>query len=180
RVAGLEEGTSLAGRSAAPAARNGVVQGPLTDDQNAALDEAVRRYESSPAQELIAAFAAYLAQWNGAEDVILSLPVTARTTALMRRSGGVSSNIVPLRLHVGAETTIADLRRQVQLEVSGALRHQRYRHEDIRRDSAGGGVVTTEFFGPWVNIMLVQAELRLGDSVGSLHVLSTGSIEDLG
>uniref|UniRef100_UPI0024540847 non-ribosomal peptide synthetase n=1 Tax=Nocardia flavorosea TaxID=53429 RepID=UPI0024540847 len=180
RVAGLEEGTSLAGRSAAPAARNGVVQGPLTDDQNAALGEAVRRYESSPAQELIAAFAAYLAQWNSAEDVILSLPVTARTTALMRRSGGVSSNIVPLRLHVGAETTIADLRRQVQLEVSGALRHQRYRHEDIRRDSAGGGVVTTEFFGPWVNIMLFQDELRLGDSVGSLHVLSTGSIEDLG
>ncbi|WP_280489194.1 non-ribosomal peptide synthetase [Nocardia carnea] len=180
RVAGLEEGTSLAGRTAAPAAHNGVVQGPLTDEQNAALEEAVHRYESSPAQELIAAFAAYLAQWNGVEDVILSLPVTARTTALMRRSGGVSSNIVPLRLHVGADTTTADLRRQVQLEVSGALRHQRYRHEDIRRDAAGGGVVTTEFFGPWVNIMLFQDELRLGDSVGSLHVLSTGSIEDLG
>ncbi|WP_280456490.1 non-ribosomal peptide synthetase [Nocardia carnea] len=180
RVAGLEEGTSLAGRSAPPAARNGVVQGPLGDAQNAALAEAVRRYESSPAQELIAAFAAYLAQWNGIEDVILSLPVTARTTALMRRSGGVSSNIVPLRLHIGAATTIADLRRQVQLEVSGALRHQRYRHEDIRRDAAGGGVVTTEFFGPWVNIMLFQDELRLGASVGSLHVLSTGSIEDLG
>ncbi|MGW0180861.1 amino acid adenylation domain-containing protein, partial [Nocardia sp. NPDC003345] len=180
RVAGLEEGTTLTGRSAAPAARNGVVQGPLTDAQNALLDDAVRQYESSPAQELIAAFAVYLAQWNGIEDVILSLPVTARTTAVMRRSGGVSSNIVPLRLHVGAETTVADLRHQVRLEVSGALRHQRYRHEDIRRDAAEGAAVNTEFFGPWVNIMLFQDELRLGDSVGSVHVLSTGSVTDLG
>ena len=37
-------------------------------------------HDSTPAALLIAAFAAYLAQWTGTEDVILSLPVTARTT----------------------------------------------------------------------------------------------------
>ena len=112
--------------------------------------------------------------------MILSLPVTARTTAVMRRSGGVASNIVPLRLRVGYDTTITDLLKAVTVEVSGALRHQRYRHEDIRRDSADGGVVTREFFGPWVNIMLFHDKLALGDMVGQMHVLSTGSIEDLG
>ncbi len=180
RVEGLEEGSSLVGRSAAPAPVNGVASATLSPEQTELLDAAVRRHDSSPAALLIAGFAAYLAQWTSSEEVILSLPVTARTTAIMRRSGGVSSNIVPLRLPVGYRTTVADLLKSVTVEVSGALRHQRYRHEDIRRDSAGGEAVTKEFFGPWVNIMLFQDEVSLGPVVGHMHVLSTGSIEDLG
>ncbi len=180
RVEGLEEGSSLVGRSAAPAPLNGVASATLSPEQAELLDAAVRRHDSSPAALLLAGFAAYLAQWTGSEEVILSLPVTARTTAIMRRSGGVSSNIVPLRLPVRYSTTVADLLKSVTVEVSGALRHQRYRHEDIRRDSAGGEAVTKEFFGPWVNIMLFTDEVSLGPVVGHMHVLSTGSIEDLG
>ncbi|MGV9614814.1 amino acid adenylation domain-containing protein, partial [Nocardia xishanensis] len=180
RVAGLEEGSSLAGRSAPPAPVNGVSSAALSTEQDALLAEAVARHDNSPAGLLIAGFATYLAQLTGVEDVILSLPVTARTTATMRRSGGVVSNIVPLRLRVGHDTTVTELLKSVTVEVSGALRHQRYRHEDIRRDAAGDGVVTTEFFGPWVNIMLFHSEMNLGPMVGQLNLLSTGSIEDLG
>ncbi|MET7771431.1 amino acid adenylation domain-containing protein, partial [Nocardia sp. NPDC005366] len=180
RVEGLEEGSSLAGRSAPPSPVNGVASAALSAEQDDLLSAAVKRHDNSPAGLLIAGFAAYLAQMTGAEDVILSLPVTARTTAAMRRSGGVVSNIVPLRLTVAHDTTVADLLKSVTVEVSGALRHQRYRHEDIRRDAAGDGVVTTEFFGPWVNIMLFHSEMVLGPMVGQLNVLSTGSIEDLG
>ncbi|MCX4097894.1 non-ribosomal peptide synthetase, partial [Nocardia sp. alder85J] len=180
KVAGLEAGSGLTGRSAPPAAANRVASAALSEGSHAELDAAVARFESSPAGLLIAGFAAYLAQWTGAEEVILSLPVTGRVTAAMRRAGGATSNIVPLRLRVGYATTIAELLAQVQVEVSGALRHQRYRHEDIRRDAAGDGVVSTEFFGPWVNIMLFHDELTLGELSGQMHVLSTGSIEDLG
>ncbi|MFC3962593.1 condensation domain-containing protein, partial [Nocardia jiangsuensis] len=180
RVAGLEEGTSLTGRSAPPSALNNVASAALTDEQDDLLAAAVAKHDNTPAGLLIAAFGAYLAQLTGAEDVILSLPVTARTTAAMRRAGGVTSNIVPLRLAVGYDSTVADLLKRVQVEVSGALRHQRYRHEDIRRDAAGDGMVTTEFFGPWVNIMLFHSEIVLGEMTGRLNVLSTGSIEDLG
>ncbi|WP_189094544.1 non-ribosomal peptide synthetase, partial [Nocardia jinanensis] len=175
RVTGLEEGNSLAGRTAAPSAWNGVQQAALTDRRNALLDASVAQRESTPAQELLAGFAAYLAQWNGVTEVILSLPVTARVTAAMRRSGGALSNIVPLRLRVGHDTTVADLLRQVQLEVAGALRHQRYRSEDIRRDA---GTNSTSF-GPAVNVMLFSDEIVLGDAVGTLQVLTTGSITDL-
>ncbi|WP_157187346.1 non-ribosomal peptide synthetase, partial [Nocardia vinacea] len=180
RVAGVEDGTSLAGRSAGPAPINTLSSVLLSDEQNAVLEAAVARHDSSPAGLLLAAFAGYLAQWTSSEDVILSLPVTARTTAVMRRSGGVSSNIVPLRLRIGHETTVTDVLKQVQVEVTGALRHQRYRHEDIRRDAAGEGVVTREFFGPWINIMLFQDKISMGSMVGTMVVLSTGSIEDLG
>ncbi|MEV4130173.1 amino acid adenylation domain-containing protein, partial [Nocardia sp. NPDC049707] len=183
RVAGLEDGTSLVGRSAPPAPLNGVSSAALSAEQEALLADAVTRHDNSPAGLLVAGFAAYLAQWTGAQEVILSLPVTARTTAAMRRSGGVTSNIVPLRLRVGYDTTVAELLRSVTVEVSGALRHQRYRHEDIRRDSMGantGNGVGAEFFGPWVNIMLFHNEVVLGESHGEFNVLSTGSIEDLG
>ncbi len=179
RVAGLEEGTSLTGRSAPPAAVNGVASAALSAEQSDILDSAVALHNSSPAGLLIAGFAAYLAQMTGTEDVILSLPVTARTTAVMRRAGGMVSNVVPLRLHVGHDTTIGELVAAVGVEVTGALRHQRYRHEDIRRDSPSENN-TKEFFGPWVNIMLFDRELRFGDVTGTLNVLSTGSIEDLG
>src|SRR5690606_28337637 len=174
RVAGLEEGSSLAGRSAPPAPANSVTSAALTSEQDARLAEAIARYDNSAAGLLIAAFAGYLAQMTAAEDVILSLPVTARTTAAMRRSGGATSNIVPLRLRVAHDTSVSDLLEQVRLAVSGALRHQRYRHEDIRRDAAGDGVVTTEFFGPWVNIMLFRNEVTLGHTEGQFNVLSTG------
>ncbi len=180
RVAGLEEGSSLTGRSAPPSPVNDVTSAALSPAQDELLDAAIARHDTTSAPLLIAGFAAYLAQITGTEDVILSLPVTGRTTAVMRRSGGVTSNIVPLRLRVGHDTTVAELLRAVTTEVSGALRHQRYRHEDIRRDSAGDGMVATEFFGPWVNIMLFDNGLRFGDMDGTLNVLSTGSIEDLG
>ncbi|WP_157107454.1 non-ribosomal peptide synthetase, partial [Nocardia grenadensis] len=175
RVTGLEAGNGLTGRTAPPAARKGVRRAAFTDDRQAALDAALARRDSTSAQELLAAFAAYLAQVNGTDEVILSLPVTARVTAAMRRSAGVMSNIVPLRLRVGYGTTVAELLRQVQLEVAGALRHQRYRSEDIRRDA--GASTTT--FGPLVNIMLFDDEIVLGETVGTLQVLTTGIINDL-
>ncbi|MFQ6397929.1 amino acid adenylation domain-containing protein, partial [Nocardia sp. KC 131] len=179
RVAGLEEGTSLTGRSAPPAPLNFVASAALSRTRRALLDAAAKQHDSSPSALLLAGFAAYLAQWTGSREVILSLPVTARTTAVMRRAAGFTSNIVPLRLHVGYDIDVAALLKAVQVEVSGALRHQRYRHEDIRRDSAGAGAVTKEFFGPWVNIMLFNSQVALGKTTGHMHVLSTGSIEDL-
>ncbi|WP_069163957.1 non-ribosomal peptide synthetase, partial [Nocardia altamirensis] len=182
RVAGFATGTSLAGRSAPPAARNGVTGALLSDEQSALLEAAVARHDSSPAGVLLAAFAAYLAQWTGAQDVVMSLPVTARTTAVMRRSGGTTSNIVPLRVRVDHATTIADLLAQVRVGVSGALRHQRYRHEDIRRDAAGNDVVAPGGWqaAPVVNIVLFHPRIVLGATVGTLRVLSMGRIEDLG
>ncbi|WP_460745162.1 amino acid adenylation domain-containing protein, partial [Nocardia goodfellowii] len=179
RVAGLAEDTSLTGRSAPPAPLNHVAHATLSPDRQALLDAAVQRHDSSPSALLLAAFAAYLAQWTGSQEVVLSLPVTARTTAVMRRAAGFTSNIVPLRLHVGYDDDIAALLKAVQVEVSGALRHQRYRHEDIRRDGAGSGTVTKEFFGPWVNIMLFNSQIALGETTGNMHVLSTGSVEDM-
>ncbi|WP_141136599.1 non-ribosomal peptide synthetase, partial [Rhodococcus kyotonensis] len=179
RIAGIEEATSIAGRTAAPAPISQIDTTALGDDTVARFDELTSATDTTMATVVIAAFASYLAHMTGREDVVLSLPVTARTTAVLRRSGGMVSNVVPLRLTVARDTTVEQLLTKVTTEVSGALRHQRYRHEDIRRD-AGGASGQASFFGPWVNIMLFFSEVRLGSMVGGINILSTGLIEDFG
>ncbi|WP_245546014.1 non-ribosomal peptide synthase/polyketide synthase [Nocardia higoensis] len=179
RVAGLDSVTSLDGRAAARAASNLVVGRPLPHALIERMNTIAADQDSTIAAVLIAAFAGYLGRLTDRSDVVLSLPVTARTTAAMRRSTGMLSNIVPLRLPVG-ETGWAALLRATRVELAGALRHQRYRHEDIRRDAEHDGrPAHRALFGPLANIMLFGRDLRLGDTVGRYHVLSTGPIEDL-
>ncbi|MDO1485400.1 amino acid adenylation domain-containing protein, partial [Rhodococcus rhodochrous] len=178
RVVGLEEGISLSRRTGPPAPVNQVSSARLSDRIDRLVADATERHETTLANLVIAAFATYLARMTGRDEVILSLPVTARITKFMKNSGGMVSNIVPLRLNVGSEVDIEALLAQVRLEVTGALRHQRYRHEDIRRDSTAGRT-QREFFGPLINLMLFHNELAIGESTGHLHVLSTGTVEDL-
>ncbi|MFC9432524.1 non-ribosomal peptide synthase/polyketide synthase [Nocardia sp. NPDC057030] len=179
RVAGLDGATSLDGRTAARAASNLIAGRPLSQTQVSRLNLLAESQDSTPAVVLLAAFAGYLARLADRDEAVLSLPVTARTTAALRRSAGMLSNIVPLRLPIGA-TTWGALLRATRVEVTGALRHQRYRHEDIRRDAEqAGGSAGRALFGPLANIMLFRNDLTLGDTVGYYRVLSTGPVEDL-
>ncbi|MGW0005732.1 amino acid adenylation domain-containing protein [Nocardia grenadensis] len=125
-----------------------------------------------------AAMACYVRSMTGENDVVLSLPVSARTTVSLRRSAGVVSNVVPLRIRFEAETTVEDVVRVVERQITGALRHQRYRHDDIRRD-CGYDRDTRGFFGPMINIMLFSKPLHFAECEVSVHVLATGPVEDL-
>ncbi|MBF6214643.1 amino acid adenylation domain-containing protein [Nocardia puris] len=175
RAADLPAPTTLATRPGAPAAQALVVGGALPDELNAALERAADGAGTSGV--LIAALAGYLARMTGADEITMSLPVTARTTAVLRRGGGMVNNIVPLRVAVTDDTTLADLLAATRRELSGALRHQRFRGEDIARMAARGTDVRG--FGPAVNIMNFRTGVDLGPARGTLHLLSTGPVEDL-
>ncbi|MFX0576171.1 non-ribosomal peptide synthase/polyketide synthase [Nocardia nepalensis] len=178
RVAGLDGATSLDGRTAPRSATNLIAGRVLPDALVKQMNTLAASQDSTLAVVLLAAFAGYLGRLTDRGEAVLSLPVTARTTALMRRSAGMLSNIVPLRLAV--DGTWGELLRATRVEVAGALRHQRYRHEDIRRDvEHDGRPARRALFGPLANIMLFGSELTLGDTVGRYHVLSTGPVEDL-
>ncbi|MBP2192502.1 non-ribosomal peptide synthetase [Nocardia goodfellowii] len=176
RLAGFQEGSSLGGRTAPPGPVSGIIGADLPADSG--LEAAAARLETSDSVLCIAAFAAYSAQVTGMPRVTLSLPVAARTTALLRRSAGMVANVVPLCLPVTHTATVSDLLREVRNAVSGALRHQRYRAEDIRRDLAEAGRLARGF-GPWINVSPLDGELGLGAAVGQVHVLSTGAVDDL-
>ncbi|MCA1006871.1 amino acid adenylation domain-containing protein [Rhodococcus hoagii] len=178
RTSGMPERCSLAERSAPAQAFGRDVGGVVAPDTAGALDDAQERYGVSVAVLVASAIAAYTSRHTGAEDVVLSLPVSSRTTAVLRRSGGTLANVVPLRVPVRIGTTVAELVAEVSAALSGALRHQRYRHEDLRRDRGEHGA-GRGFSGPLLNLMLFPEELRLGGTRTALDVLSSGPIEDL-
>nr|GLK34209.1 hypothetical protein GCM10017611_10540 [Rhodococcus wratislaviensis] len=78
---------SLSGRTARPGTDARTATGHTSPSGNSRNSTAVT----------VAAFAAYLARMTGVDDVVLSLPVSARTTARLRYSGGSVSNVIPLR-----------------------------------------------------------------------------------
>ncbi|MFC8043997.1 amino acid adenylation domain-containing protein [Nocardia sp. NPDC057353] len=170
---GLPEPVSLANRPGELAPWSVVVGADLDPERVAAL--AAAGAGAGSAAVLIGAFAGYLGRSTGGAEVSLSLPVTGRTTAVLRKAAGLVSNVVPLRIAVPDSATTADLVAAVRAEVGGALRHQRYRGEDIERDR---GTVGTGF-GPAVNIMNFHSTVELGQARGTLHLLTTGPVPDL-
>ncbi|MFC3448276.1 non-ribosomal peptide synthase/polyketide synthase [Amycolatopsis speibonae] len=126
----------------------------------------------------IAAVAAYAHRVTGAEDLVLGLPVTARTTRALREQPGMVSNVLPLRLEVRTEATPARLVAQVAEKISALLEHSRYRGEDLARElGASGGV--HELVGLSVNFMAVDGELAFGDASATVHNLELGPISDV-
>ncbi|MFX0577213.1 amino acid adenylation domain-containing protein [Nocardia nepalensis] len=170
--------SNVNGLTAAPDAGRRRACAILDDAAEAAMGTATAALETHSSTMFVAALACYVRSVTGNPDVVLSLPVSARTTVALRRSAGVVSNVVPIRLRFDAETTVRDVVRSAELQITGALRHQRYRHDDIRRD-CGYSRDARGFFGPMVNIMLFHSELKFGSLLGSLHVLATGPVEDL-
>ncbi|WP_084514711.1 non-ribosomal peptide synthetase [Nocardia acidivorans] len=126
----------------------------------------------------IAAFACHLAALTGADDLVLSLPVAARPTAALRRSAGSVSNVVPLRMRGLRAETRAGVVEQVRARVVGALRHQRYRYEDIQRDRGESHTVRGGF-GPVVNMLGAVAPLNMGPLTAQVQLLALGPVEDL-
>ncbi|UFS98656.1 non-ribosomal peptide synthetase [Nocardia huaxiensis] len=167
---GLAGSVSEAGRRCATAV--------LAPEVEASVQDAATTFGSNSSALFVAALACYVRSVTGTQDVVLSLPVSARTTVALRRSAGVVSNVVPIRVQFTGDMTVADTVRAIELQITGALRHQRYRSDDIRRD-CGYSRDSRGFFGPMVNLMLFHSELKFGSLVGSINVLSTGPVEDL-
>ncbi len=185
RLDGHLEAPRLAGSPYTHAAPSGVsvsVGAVLDADLTAAVAEVAHRYNSSDVPVVLATFALYLARMTDTEDAMLSLPVSGRATTKLRESSGMMSNVVPLRIGVEPGVTVEELLRRIQVELTGALRHQRFRVEDMQRatgegaDSAAAG---RGVFGPTVNIMMYNSTIRLGDVIGEYRVLSSGPIDDM-
>lgn len=175
QLAGFDGPTGLAGRPAPPAGTPHHVAGTLDEAAAALLADAQARHGATFPELVIAAFACHLARMTGRSEVTLTMPVPARATVALRRSAGTMSNVVPLRLTGLDVTTVGEVIAQVRAKVIGALRHQRYRHEDMwdGREAVLGG------FGPVLNVLGFVEPLRLGPVVGQARLLALGPVPDL-
>jgi amino acid adenylation domain-containing protein/FkbH-like protein len=127
---------------------------------------------------LFALVAAYLFRLTGTEDSILGIPVAARANQIARSVPGTAANIIPLRIRCGAQVTVHSLVEQARRKMWQALRHQRYRLEDLQRDL---GVVSSgrSLFQVTVNYAAFNRVLRFGTSLASIENVSTRRVEDV-
>ncbi|HET9380490.1 MAG TPA: amino acid adenylation domain-containing protein, partial [Streptomyces sp.] len=125
---------------------------------------------------VVAALALYVQRLTGTEEVVIGLPAAARPGRTLRAVPGSVSNLLPLRLSVRPGTTVGDLLAAVAAEMREAVRHQRYRHEDIRRDLRLGP--EQHLVGPHVNLVLFDYRLEFAGHASTAHNLPNGPITD--
>ncbi|WP_225732704.1 condensation domain-containing protein, partial [Nocardia sp. JCM 34519] len=178
RLADVPAPVSLAGRDAQADAHPISVSGVFPPETCELLDAAVKATSTNPAVPILAAFGIFLGRMTGGDDVVLSLPVSARVTAAALRSGGMLANTVPFRITTAPTDTAGELIAAVQRQLIEVLRRQRYRQEDMFRDM-GQSVSQTQVFGPYVDLMMVDTRIALGPIVGEFQVLTPGLVADL-
>ncbi|GAA1461136.1 non-ribosomal peptide synthetase [Williamsia maris] len=180
RVADLPEGPTLSQRASnAPLSPANVMASTrISRTRQDLVDTTAAAGNTSAAALLTAAFAAYLSRMTGVDDVVLSLPVTGRASARVKRGSGMVANMLPVRIDGVAGATGRGLIAQVQLELTGALRHQRFRYEDIRM-AAGMADATAASFGPIVNLVFFDRRIEIDGARADYHILSSGTLDDL-
>jgi non-ribosomal peptide synthetase component F len=126
---------------------------------------------------VISAAAVYLHRSTGAQEFLIGVPVLGRTGGRQHRIPGMMSNILPIRFSVQPGASLEEVVRQTSTSVRAALRHQRYRYEDMLRDLKlveQGGLA--HFL---VNVMSFDYTLSFGGCQASARNLATGPVGDL-
>ncbi|WP_433671224.1 amino acid adenylation domain-containing protein [Nocardia sp. CA-136227] len=178
RLAGVGEESSLAAGQAPACADSAVSITDLPATTMERIDRAANAVGTSSAALVIAAFGCYLARKTGRDEVLVNIPVSGRTTAVLRRSAGVFVNVAPLPIALEPADTVATLALRVQSDLVGVLRHQRCGLTDIRA-ALGIPGAQRRFAGPVVNVMLFDHKLQFGSVTGQFHILSSGPVDDL-
>ncbi len=180
RFADAPEVPTLAARPATGIAAQGQIShtGSLTAAETEALKAAARAARTHWSVLVIAAAAAQVHRLSGEQDVILSLPMAARTDAAARTTPGMYSNVLPLRVTVRPDLTAHQLMRDVAGAFREMIRHQRHRGEHLGRDL---GLPDTGRYrtGPMVNIMAFDYGLEFAGRPATAHHLTQGPVEDL-
>ncbi|MEU6704878.1 amino acid adenylation domain-containing protein [Streptomyces wuyuanensis] len=150
----------------------------LTAAATAGLQAIARAARASWADVMTAAFAAFLHRSTGSRDVLLSLPAMARLGSAALRVPAMVVNVLPFRIAVRPDRTLAELTADVAGHIRDLRRHQRYRAEDIRRDL---GLVGREqgLLGPMVNIKAFDNALDFAGLPGTVHNVAAGPVDDI-
>lgn len=150
----------------------------INSDSFSRLKRFAQEVDCNWADVITGAVAALIYQRTAADDIILGLPVMGRIGTPALRVPAMVMNIAPLRLHTKNLRNLQDWAKQVAAEQNICRPHQRYRYEHLRRDlNAVGG--DKRLYGPVVNIMPFDRQLRFGKASAQVRNLSAGPVEDI-
>src|SRR5262245_58333012 len=141
------------------------------------LHSIAHRAGGSLAQFITAVSAIFVYRLTGVQDVVLDVPLTGRMTPDARRMPCLMSNVLPVRLAVRPSMTVSELVGETTRRMRQAIRHQRYNIANLRRDIGRSG--DRRAFGPTVNVMSFDYDLRFNGRRATPHKLSTGPADDM-
>ncbi|MFE6618161.1 amino acid adenylation domain-containing protein [Streptomyces sp. NPDC057740] len=128
---------------------------------------------------VIAAMAAHTHRVTGAHDVLVRVFMAARLSPHALATPAMLVNDVPLRIPVDGATTFTELLDRVATRLAEATRHQRYPHDELRRDLAATAHPGT-LNGPSLNVLsFAAARLPFGPVQAEAHQLASGPVRDL-
>ncbi|WP_231986682.1 condensation domain-containing protein, partial [Mycobacterium sp. 852002-40037_SCH5390672] len=160
------EVTDLAGTQRPAAPRHPIVQELVCKRQPS--EDGHDRFDVARA---IATLAVFIAKTTGRQNISMSLAVSARTTAALKRCAGMVSNLLPLPVCVDDSESMAALTDRVGKDLIGALRHQQFRRwPDLIADAARRDINVE--FGPVINVMAFAEPLRFGPSEATFEVFN--------
>ncbi|TYC64547.1 amino acid adenylation domain-containing protein [Streptomyces sp. CB01881] len=145
-------------------------------DEALRLRQAARGLRTSVAGLYTVAAALLLRKTTGANEVVVGIPVPGRSGTDMKVPG-MMSNIIPIRLRFSAGMTLSALSRHVSARIREALKHQRYRYEDLRGDLRISG--QRDLCNLVVNVMPFDYSQTLGDCRVRFHGLCSFHVKDL-
>ncbi|TDZ76900.1 non-ribosomal peptide synthetase [Mycobacteroides salmoniphilum] len=172
-LSGPVETADLAGMERVVAPRHPLVRDLVCDELLS--ENGLGQFEVA---RVVATLATFFAKTTGRRDVSLSLPVSGRTTAALKRCGGMVSNLVPLFVTVDDGDTIGALDDQVAKAVMGALRHQQFRRWPELVADAGRRDTNIEF-GQVINVFDFADVFFFGPSEAVVNVLTTFPVQDI-
>ncbi|BAU88347.1 cyclic nucleotide binding protein [Streptomyces laurentii] len=178
RYADQPEPVALSTRPLKPSADFVRRSAHLPEDVRQDLVRAAERAGTARSRVVIAATVAYMHRMTGLTDIVLGLPVTARPGPASRTAPGMAANVVPLRIAVDDATTVGELLERTRVALRGLVAHQRYRGEELRRD-LGLPNDHRRFFGPLLNVVPFDYDLRFAGLPADAHNMSLRLIEDL-
>ncbi|WP_019071574.1 non-ribosomal peptide synthetase [Streptomyces hokutonensis] len=144
----------------------------------ALLRDTARRLGARPSALLVAAVAAYQCRIGGTEETLLRLPLPARSSGAAIATPAMSANELPLRIAAPRTASFAELAAGVSAELGRALRHQRFRGEELHRELFPAGR-REPLAGTTVNVVTFDADVSFGDLPSTAHHLSSGPVDDL-
>ncbi|HEY0578528.1 MAG TPA: amino acid adenylation domain-containing protein [Pseudonocardia sp.] len=151
----------------------------LTAREMSQLRAVARRCATGWPVLLVAATAAYLYRMTGQSDVVVGMAASGRRGNRSRRTPALMSNVLPIRVEVLADEPFEGLIRRVAGLVRAALRHQRYRHEELLRELRNSSGNQPTLIGPVVNVMPFGYEVDFAGHPSRMRSLSRGPVHDL-
>ncbi|ARO14860.1 Vicibactin biosynthesis non-ribosomal peptide synthase protein [Ketogulonicigenium robustum] len=129
-------------------------------------------------QFLTGVLATYIYRMTDQGDLCLGMPMTGRIDRTMRQVPGMAANAVVLRFAMQQDLRFSDLLAQVRRTMRGALKHQGFRYEDLRR-ALGFHQAQEHLSRVAINIEPFDYDLSFGGHPARNRNISNGIMEDL-